>query len=274
MRKMPSPVAAGEGDERKTMNQIIPFTFESTELRTLTLDGEPWFVAKDVCNILGLGNVGQALIALDNDEKNSIIINDGNRGNPNKAIISESGLYSLILRPRKPGAKTFKRWITHEVIPSIRKTGSYGTPQLSGPALYLAAIEQAQSEIAALEAAREKDKRKVLFADSVAASHTSILVGELAKILKGNGVNIGGTRLFAELRRDGFLIKREGTDRNMPTQYAMERGLFEIKETVVTHSDGHVTISKTPKVTGRGQQYFIDRYLSQSDMNPEEIEVA
>lgn len=146
--------------------------------------------------------------------------------------------------------------------------------QLTGPALYLAAIEQAQAEIAALEAAREKDKRKVLFADSVAASHTSILVGELAKILKGNGVDIGGTRLFAELRRDGFLIKREGTDRNMPTQYAMERGLFEIKETVVTHSDGHVTISKTPKVTGRGQQYFIDRYLSQSDMNPEEIEVA
>ena len=128
------------------MQNIIPFEYESTNLRALAIDGDPWFITKDACAILGIGNVGQAVLKLDDDEKSSITINDGTPGNPNKAIISESGLYSLILRSRKPEAKTFKRWITHEVIPSIRKTGSYVTPQLTCPALMAAElIEQIEA---------------------------------------------------------------------------------------------------------------------------------
>ena len=254
------------------MQNIIPFEYESTNLRTLAINGDPWFMAKDACTILGLGNVGQAILNLDEDEKSSITINDGTPGNPNKAIISESGLYSLILRSRKPEARKFKRWITHEVIPSIRKHGMYATPQaaeamLADPDVMIAALTELKSERAKraeLEAARELDAPKVLFADSVAASHTSILVGDLAKILKGNGLDIGANRLFEKLRTDGYLIRRQGTDWNMPTQRSMELGLFEIKETAISHSDGHVSINKTPKVTGKGQQYFIERFLAKA----------
>lgn len=254
------------------MQNIIPFEYESTNLRTLAINGDPWFMAKDACTILGLGNVGQAILNLDEDEKSSITINDGTPGNPNKAIISESGLYSLILRSRKPEARKFKRWITHDVIPSIRKRGMYATPQateamLADPDVMIAALTELKSERAKraeLEAARALDAPKVLFADSVAASHTSILVGDLAKILKGNGLDIGANRLFEKLRTDGYLIRRQGTDWNMPTQHSMELGLFEIKETAISHSDGHVSINKTPKVTGKGQQYFIERFLAKA----------
>lgn len=254
------------------MQNIIPFEYESTNLRTLAINGDPWFMAKDACTILGLGNVGQAILNLDEDEKSSITINDGTPGNPNKAIISESGLYSLILRSRKPEARKFKRWITHEVIPSIRKHGMYATPQaaeamLNDPDMMIRVLEEIKAERAKraeLEAARELDAPKVLFADSVAASHTSILVGDLAKILKGNGLDIGANRLFEKLRTDGYLIRRQGTDWNMPTQRSMELGLFEIKETAISHSDGHVSINKTPKVTGKGQQYFIERFLAKA----------
>ena len=253
------------------MQNIIPFEYESTNLRALAINGDPWFITKDACAILGIGNVGQAVLNLDDDEK-GVTITDTLGGPQKTSIISESGLYSLILRSRKPEARKFKRWITHEVIPSIRKHGMYATPQaaeamLNDPDMMIRVLEEIKAERAKraeLEAARELDAPKVLFADSVAASHTSILVGDLAKILKGNGLDIGANRLFEKLRTDGYLIRRQGTDWNMPTQRSMELGLFEIKETAISHSDGHVSINKTPKVTGKGQQYFIERFLAKA----------
>ncbi len=139
-------------------------------------------------------------------------------------------------------------------------------PQL--PRTYVEALREladTAGRAGRLELEAKANAPKVLFADSVAASHSTILVGDLAKILKGNGVDVGGTRLFGWLREDGYLIKREGSDRNMPTQKSMELGLFEIKETAVTHSDGHITVNKTPKVTGKGQTYFVNRYLKETE---------
>lgn len=258
------------------MSELIPFTYESTDLRVVTVNGDPWFVAKDVCNILGLGNVGQAIINLDDDEK-GVTTTDTPGGPQKTSIISESGLYSLALRSRKPEAHSFKRWVTHDVIPAVRRHGGYLTPAmteqvLSDPDTIIRLATDLKAERArrlALEAEAEKAAPKVLFADAVATSHTSILVGDLAKILKGNGVDLGANRLFKVLRANGYLIRREGSDWNMPTQRSMELGLFEIKETAITHSDGHVTVNKTPKVTGKGQAYFVNRFLN-GQINTEE----
>lgn len=227
-------------------------------VRVLEKNGEPWFVAKDVCDCLEIKNTTDALKRLDDDERARL--NLGRQGEAN--VVNEYGLYSLVLSSRKPEAKEFKRWITHEVIPSIRKYGSFNMaiPRTLPDALtaYANEIEAHQKTQALLEAQRPK----VLFADSVAASHTSILVGELAKILHQNGVkDMGQNRLFAWMRNNGYLISRKGTDYNAPTQKAMEMGLFQIKETVVSHADGHTSISKTTKVTGKGQQYFINKLL-------------
>ena len=231
------------------------------QVRVVEQDGEPWFVAKDVCNCLELSNSRKALSRLDDDEK-GVTLSDTLGGRQEMATVNEYGLYSLVLSSRKPEAKEFKRWITHEVIPSIRKYGSFNMaiPRTLPDALtaYANEIEAHQKTQALLEAQRPK----VLFADSVAASHTSILVGELAKILHQNGVkDMGQNRLFAWMRNNGYLISRKGTDYNSPTQKAMEMGLFQIKETVVSHADGHTSISKTTKVTGKGQQYFINKLL-------------
>ena len=225
---------------------------------------EPWFVAKDVCNCLEINNSRQALIRLDDDEKSSVILNDGTPGNPEKSIVNEYGLYSLVLSSRKPEAKEFKRWITHDVIPQIRKTGQYiaDIPRTLPDALRAYANEVEEHNKAKLLI--EEQKPKVLFADSVAASHTSILVGDLAKLLHQNGVkNMGQKRLFNWLRENSYLIKRKGSDYNSPTQKAMEMGLFQIKETVVSHADGHTSVNKTTKVTGKGQQYFINKFLGE-----------
>ena len=231
------------------------------QVRVVEQDGEPWFVAKDVCNCLELSNSRKALSRLDDDEK-GVTLSDTLGGRQEMATVNEYGLYSLVLSSRKPEAKEFKRWITHEVIPSIRKYGSFNMaiPRTLPDALnaYANEIEAHQKTQALLEAQRPK----VLFADSVAASHTSILIGELAKILHQNGVkDMGQKRLFAWMREHGYLISRKANDYNMPTQRAMELGLFQIKETTVTHSDGHISVSKTPKVTGKGQQYFIEKFL-------------
>lgn len=225
---------------------------------------EPWFVAKDICNCLEINNSRQALIRLDDDEKSSVILNDGTPGNPEKSIVNEYGLYSLVLSSRKPEAKEFKRWITHDVIPQIRKTGQYiaDIPKTLPDALRAYANEVEEHNKA--KALIEEQKPKVLFADSVAASHTSILVGDLAKLLHQNGVkNMGQKRLFNWLRENSYLIKRKGSDYNSPTQKAMEMGLFQIKETVVSHADGHTSVNKTTKVTGKGQQYFINKFLGE-----------
>lgn len=248
---------------------IQSYNFKGAALRTLTdKDGEPWFVAKDVCDILELSNVGQALARLDEDEKNSIILNDGTPGSPNKAIVSEPGIYSLVLASRKPEAREFKRWVTHEVLPRIRRTGGYiPTSDMDDDMTILAkavmigqrTMEEQKRRIEAQESRIRELEPKALFADAVAASDGTCLVGELAKMLRQNGMDIGQNRLFKLLRDDGYLGK-SGANTNVPTQKAMELGLFRIKETAVTHSDGHVTISRTPKVSGKGQAYFIRRY--------------
>lgn len=229
-------------------------------VRIILQDNEPWFVAKDVCDCLEINNSRQALSRLDDDEKNSVILNDGTAGNPEKSIVNEYGLYSLVLSSRKPEAKEFKRWITHDVLPSLRK---YGTYSLNIPRTLPDALKAYASEIEAhnqTKALLEEQKPKVLFADAVSTSDTDILIGDLAKLLNQNGHSIGQNRLFERLRNEGFLISRKGSSYNSPTQRAMEMGLFRVKETAITHSDGRVSLNKTPKVTGKGQLYFINRY--------------
>lgn len=238
------------------------------QIRTTVKDGTPLFVAADVCRALEISNNRMATDRLDDDEKADVSLTDGSQTRHMTAV-TESGLYSLVLGSRKPEAKAFKRWITHDVIPAIRKTGGYVDNEQQFVETYLpfadantkALFGQTLAQLRAANEQLEQQKPKVLFADAVSAAHTSILVGELAKLLKQNGVDIGQHRLFQYLRENGYLIKRRGSDYNMPTQYAMERGWFEIKETAITHGDGHTSVNKTPKVTGKGQQYFINLFL-------------
>ena len=247
------------------MNEIQIFKSNQFGNVRIVMQGqEPWFVAKDVCDCLEIVNSRHALTRLDDDEKNTVVLNDGIKGNPEKSIVNEYGLYSLVLSSRKPEAKEFKRWITHEVLPSIRKYGAYNMaiPRTLPDALKAYANEVEEHNKAKLLI--EEQKPKVLFADSVAASHTSILVGDLAKLLHQNGVkDMGQKRLFNWLRENSYLIKRKGSDYNSPKQKAMEMGLFQIKETVVSHADGHTSVNKTTKVTGKGQQYFINKFLGE-----------
>lgn len=253
------------------MNELKIFNYEKSEVRTVILDNEPWWVAKDVCEILEHTNSRMAISSLDEDEKGvSKVYTLG--GEQEMTVINEAGLYSLIIRSNKPEAKQFKRWITHEVIPSIRKHGMYATEQtieklLHDPDTMIKTLQALKSERALRTEAEnliEIQKPKVIFADAVAVSNTSILIGDLAKILKQNNYDIGANRLFEKLRKDGYLIKRRGTDWNMPTQYSMDLGLFEIKETIVAHSDGHTSINKTTKVSGKGQLYFINKFLTKN----------
>ena len=242
------------------MTALEIFKYAGQQVRTVGTADAPRFVAMDVLSILDLDRT--ALRRLDADEKGVDSIHTLG-GTQELSTVTESGLYSLVLGSRKEGAREFKRWITREVIPAIRKTGSYSVQM---PQDYASALRELAASVerqAALEVKVKDDAPKVLFADSVATSRSTILVGELAKVLRGNGVNIGQNRLFERLREEGFLIRRQGSDWNMPTQRAMERALFEIKETAVTHSDGHVTVNKTPKVTGKGQVYFINRYTQE-----------
>lgn len=239
-------------------------------IRTIEKDGEPWFVGKDVAAALGYEKPTDAVRKHVDVEDRGISKMETPSGAQETTIINESGLYSLVLSSKLPTAKKFKRWITSEVIPSIRKHGAYMTPDkleevlLKPDTLIQLAqnLKAEQEKRRALEAKVETDKPKVLFAESVEAAKTSILIGELAKLLKQNGINIGQNRLFQWLRQNGYLIRRQGSDYNMPTQRAMEMGLFEIKETTITHSDGHIHVSKTPKVTGKGQVYFVNLFVS------------
>lgn len=251
-------------------NEIQQFDFRGASLRTLTdKAGEPWFVAKDVCDILELTNPAVALQSLDDDEKtnlsNSYVWSESGR---RPLIISEPGLYRLVMRSRKPEAKEFQRWVTHEVLPQIRKTGGYIPTTAADDDMTILAkavmigqrtMEAQKQKIAEQQTRIVELEPKARFADAVAASDGTCLVGELAKMLRQNGMDIGQNRLFRLLQADGYLGK-SGSNRNVPTQRAMDLGLFRIKETTVTHADGHTTVSRTPKVTGKGQRYFIDRY--------------
>lgn len=245
------------------MNKI--YNFKGQDVRTVTIDNEPYFVGKDVADILGYSNSRDALSKhVDTEDKlTSQIATAGQMRN--QTIINESGLYSLILSSKLPQAKEFKRWVTSEVLPAIRKHGMYATDDLlDNPDFAIATLQKLKEEREAkklLEAQIEADKPKVLFADAVSASHSSILVRELAKLLKQNGIDIGATRLFAWLRDNGYLIKRKGRDWNMPTQKSADLGIIRVKETSITHSDGHISVNKTPLITGKGQVYFTKKFL-------------
>lgn len=249
-------------------NEIQKFDFKGAPLRTLTdKAGEPWFVAKDVCDILGMSNPSMAVTALDKDEVAQIdpkdYLGSENRSNQAVNIVSEPGLYKLIMRSRKPEAKEFQRWVTHEVLPSIRKHGGYmaGQERMTPEQMALASMRWLQSKVDEQAKQLKAQEGKVLFANAVETARTSILVGDFAKILKSNGIDIGPRRLFAWLREHGWLIKAKGSSWNMPTQKAMDLHLFEVKETTISHSDGHTTINKTPKMTGKGQTYFTNLFL-------------
>lgn len=245
--------------------------FESPEfgqVRTTVIGGEPWFVAADVCRALAIGNPSMALDRLDDDERTLISIEGASNGKPVNGV-NEPGLYSLVLGSRKPEAKAFKRWITHDVIPAIRKTGGYQVPQ--SPAEQMAqGILAAQKLLAERDATIAKQNERIavltpkgIFADAVTASKTSILVGGLAKLIKQQGIDIGQKRLFAWMRENGFLIK-SGTEKNMPTQRAMDMNLFEVKEGSFVDGNGVNRITRTTKVTGKGQVYFVNKFLNGS----------
>lgn len=246
-------------------------------IRAVEIGGEPWLVGKDVALALGYENQNRDIIrhvdaedrkTLDAKTQYHFGIELGQRGG---WLINESGLYSLVMSSKLPAAKKFKRWVTSEVLPAIRKNGGYITGQetmtdaeLMATALLMAkkTIDNKQAEIECKQAQITEMQPKAVFADAVSSSKHTILVGELAKILRQNGVDTGEKRLFETLRKEGYLVRRKGSDYNMPTQRSMDMGLFEIKETAVCHSNGHTTVSKTPKVTGKGQAYFINRFLS------------
>lgn len=248
------------------MQEIIKFENESFGAIRVTQDdgGEPWFVAKDVCDALGIAtnHLREEGRGLDEDEVLSLPNWEGKGSAP--LIVSEPGFYKLVMRSRKPEAKAFQRWVTHEVLPSIRKRGGYmasvedETPEETMARAFILAketIERKNREIAEM-------KPKALFADAVSTSDKCMLVGELAKVLRQNGVQMGQKRLFAWLRDNGYLMKR-GSSYNLPTQKAMEMELFEVKETAINHSDGHVSTNFTTKVTPKGQQYFINKFLGE-----------
>ena len=248
------------------MNDLQIFkNSEFGEIRTVTKNNEPWFVAIDVCNALDLKNPTVSVGRLDEDEVTKFNLG-GLSGESN--IVSEYGLYNLILASRKKEAKKFKRWITHDVIPTIRKHGAYMSSEviektLSDPdyLIQLATnLKEEKAKRALAEAQIEKDKPKVLFADSCEVAENSILIGEFAKRLKQNGYDIGQNKLFEWLRQHDYLCK-SGERKNLPTQYAMELGLFEIKTRVLSNPNGSVRTTSTTKITGRGQIYFTNKFL-------------
>jgi len=251
-------------------NSLQVFTNEQFgQIRTINQNGEPWFVAADICRALDIEDVGRAVGRLETDECTRIEI-----AHPQSYLktlevwaVNEPGLYSLVLGSRKPEAKAFKRWITHEVIPAIRRHGMYATPEtaeqiLNNPDFLIKTLETLKQERAARIAAEEKtraDAPKVLFADSVAQAESDILIGELAKLLKQNGVETGQNRLYERLRKDGYIMKNS----TIPTQKAMEAGLFRVIERTIAQPNGTTRITATTKVTGKGQIYFVNKYAKQ-----------
>ena len=236
---------------------------EFGELRIVDMNGEPWMVGKDVAQALGYQNASKALNDhVDPEDKlnNESLLSLGQRGG---WLINESGLYSLVLCSKLPGAKRFRRWVTGEVLPSIRKDGGYikTAPGMTDADIMAKAILLAQKTIEGQKAQIAEMTPKALFADAVSASSTSILVGDLAKLIRQNGLDIGQNRLFDWLRNNGYLIRAKGMSWNMPTQRSMDMGLFEVKETSITHADGHISVNKTVKVTGKGQIYFVNKLV-------------
>lgn len=252
------------------MNNLKIFNFEDLPVRTTTVDNEPYFVGNDVAQILGYEDYRGAINKkVDSDDKLRSQINHAGQKR-NVTLINESGLYSLIFSSKLESAKRFKRWVTSEVLPAIRKHGLYATDNvientLNNPDYIINILTEYKKEKEhnlVLEQQVKKNKPKVLFADSVAGSDNSILVGELAKLLKQNGVDVGQNRLFKWLRNNGYLIKKSGESYNLPTQKSMDLEILDIKKRVINNPDGSSKITRTPKVTGKGQQYFINKFLA------------
>ncbi|WP_224799381.1 phage antirepressor, partial [Staphylococcus aureus] len=257
------------------MQALQTFNFEELPVRTLTVDNEPYFVGKDVAEILGYSNTRDALSKhVDEDDKEILTSRNTTLENlPNRGLtaVNESGLYSLIFSSKLESAKRFKRWVTSDVLPAIRKHGIYATDSVIENTLnnpdyiinILTEYKKEKEQNLLLQQQVEVNKPKVLFADSVAGSDNSILVGELAKILKQNGVDIGQNRLFKWLRNNGYLIKKSGESYNLPTQKSMDLKILDIKKRIINNPDGSSKVSRTPKVTGKGQQYFVNKFLGE-----------
>ena len=243
------------------MNNLQTFSFNNQLVRTVQLNNQPYWVLKDVCDVLELSNPTVVANRLEDDERAKF--NLGRQGEA--TVITESGLYAVILRSDKPNAKEFRKWVTSEVLPAIRKNGAYLTDEKAydithNPQSLADLLLQAGEQLKQKEIIIQEMKPKALFADAVAASNSNILIGDLAKLIKQNGHDIGQKRLFDWLRDNGYLIKY-GASRNMPTQVAMNLGLFKVKESTFSNPDGSVRITRTTKVTGKGQQYFINKFL-------------
>lgn len=244
-------------------------SFKSEEfgsVRTTMVGGKPHFVGKDVADILGYQNGSRDINRhVDEEDRHKVMIFDGNQ-DKETIIINESGLYSLILSSKMPNAKRFKRWVTAEVLPQIRKHGMYAVDELlDNPEIAIkafTALKEEREKNRLLQEKNERMKPQAILGHAITAANTSILVGALAKILKQNGIETGQKRLFEWLRNNGYLIKQKGNDWNMPTQKSMELGLFEIKESVHIDGNGCNRITRTPKVTGKGQEYFINKFLA------------
>ena len=265
------------------MNELQIFKNpEFGEIRTIEVNNQPWFVGKDVADILGYRN-GSRDINNHVEEEDRLKYQIGTAGQlREQTLINESGLYSLILSSKLPKAKEFKRWVTSDVLPTIRKTGGYinGSEAMSDSEIMAKALLVAQKTIEAnkekinqLMSDNERMKPKALFVDAVANSDGTILIGELAKLIKQNGYDIGQKRLFAWMRENGYLIKQKGSSYNMPTQRAMEMGLFKIKESSIVQPDGAVRLTRTVKVAGKGQQYFINKFLGEQAQQSFDLEV-
>ena len=273
-----------------TIDDITPITGEATnteifscaefgDLTVLEMNNEPWFVGKEVAEALGYSNSSKAVsVHVDDEDKQFIMMDiaDSQNGNVPKgktktAFINESGLYSLVLSSKLESAKRFKRWVTKDILPNIRKHGMYATEELlDNPDLLIQAatkLKEERERNKLLQEQNETMKPKALFADAVTASKDCVLIGELAKILKQNGIETGEKRLFSYLRKNGYLMKRKGNDKNFPTQKSMDLGIMQVKETVITKSNGEVKINKTPMITGKGQLYFINKFKNMGYKN-------
>lgn len=256
------------------MNELQIFNNkEFGEVRTVVIDSEPWFVGKDVAEALGYSNSRKAIQdhVDDEDKRDGVTIRDAIGREQNPIVVNESGLYSLVLSSKLQTAKKFKRWITSEVIPSVRKNGGYisGQESLTDEELLSKALLVAQNKIAdrdriiaSKQERIEQMRPKEIFADSVATSKNSILIGDLAKMICQNGVEIGQKRLFDWMREKGYLIKT-GSSKNLPTQKSIDLGIMEVKERALNNPDGSVRITLTPKVTGKGQVYFVNKFLGE-----------
>lgn len=254
------------------MSQLQIFNFEQNEVRTILVNNEPFFVGKDVAETLGYSNTAKAIRDhVDIEDRRSERIVHPSGGTQDSVVINESGLYSLILKSKLPNARKFKRWVTNEVLPSIRKHGAYMTDDalakaLTSPEFGIRLLTELKNERDQKEQAQQQLKAQepqVVFAKSVEVSQNSVAVKVLATILKQNGVKIGQNRMFQWLREHKYLSSRAGKSWNMPTQKSMDKGLFELKANTYFHNNGVPETNYTPLVTGKGQVYFVNKFKNE-----------